>query len=68
MKLIDSWLQPPARSMDGTIDYLSLCNKTSGFIRGVCFILLIWMCKKNPYRGVCLAVYVCVCVAVIGCV
>lgn len=53
IKLIDSWLQPPAGSMDGTIDYLSLCNKTSGFIRGVCFILSIWMCKKkNPYERV----------------
>lgn len=68
IKLIDSWLQPPARSMDGTIDYLSLCNKTSCFIRGVCFILSIWMCKKKIHTNECVWQCMCVCVAVIGCV
>lgn len=66
IKLIDSRLQPPARSMHGTIDYLSLCNKTSGFIHGVCFMLSIWMCKKI-HKNKCVWQRVCVCVAVMRC-
>lgn len=63
--LIDSWLQPPARSIDGTIDYLSLCNKTSGFIHGVCFILSIWMHKKKKSTRT--SVFGSVCLCVRGC-
>lgn len=52
--------------MHGTIDYLSLCNKTSVFIHGVRFMLSIWMCKKI-HKNKCVWQCVCVCVAVMRC-